>query len=170
MANDGKYLNLTGGLPAQESAVNTAAGAGDANKIARLDSTGKWDPSMMPVGVVPEVLTVTASEAISAGDWVNLWNSTGLKARKADATVAGKEAHGFALAAISNGATGSIYLEGLNTQVTGKTAGDRQFLSTTAGASTTTAPSGAGNQAQVLGVAVSATSISFKPSDPITVA
>ena len=42
--------------------------------------------------------TVTTSEALAAGDLVNIWNSSGAKARKADATTAGKEAHGFVLA------------------------------------------------------------------------
>jgi hypothetical protein len=171
MANDGKFLNLTGGVPTQETAINTSAGAGDANKIVKLDAAGRFDPSMMPVGTDIDVLTVTTSEALSAGDFVNLHSSTGLKVRKADATSAGKEAHGFVLASAASGAAATVYLAGTNTAVTGRTVGARQFLHTTAGAPLeTTGPSATGNVSQVIGVATSTTSIKFNPSVPILVA
>lgn len=147
------------------NAVNTSAGAGDAAKIGVLDSTGRFDVSMMPVGVVPETASITASEALSAGDYVNVWNSTGAKVRKADATTAGKEAHGFVLAAVSNAATATVYFEGTNTQVTGQTAGP-VYLSTTAGAGTTTPPTGSGNVQQRIGMAVSTTAVSFDSGPP----
>jgi hypothetical protein len=170
MANDGKFLNITSGVTTQETAIATSAGAGDANKIIKLDGTGKVDPSFMPTGVTAEVVIVTTSEALAAGDFVNLWNSTGIKARKADATVTGKEAHGFVLAAVISGGSASVYMEGFNSQVTGKTVGARQFLSTTAGLATETPPAATGNMAQVIGVATSATSISFAPMTPILLA
>ena len=170
MANNGKYLALTGGVPTEETAINTSAGAGDAAKIAKLDATGRWDASMMPVGTDISVLTVTTSEAVSAGDFINFHNSTGLKARKADATVAGKEAHGFVLAGFGSAASATVYLDGVNTAVSGKTVGARQFLGTTAGAAVETAPSSTGNVAQVLGVATAATAIVFNPSVPILIA
>lgn len=170
MANNGKYLALTSGVPTEETAIATSAGAGDANKIAKLDSSGRFDASMMPVGTDISVLTVTTSEAVSAGDWINLWNSTGLKARKADATTAGKEAHGFVLAGFGSGASATVYLDGVNTAVTGRTVGARQFLHTTAGGSTETAPSSTGNVDQVVGVASATTAVVFNPSVPILVA
>ncbi len=166
MANDGKFLNLTGGIPTQETGVTTAT----ANAIPRLLPTGKFDPTLMPEGVVAEVIAVQATEAIAAGAWVNLYNSTGLRVRNADATTVGKEAHGFVIAAIASGATGNVYLEGLNTGVSGRTPGARQFLATTAGAGTETAPATSGNVAQVIGVATSATAVSFAPQLPITLA
>lgn len=148
---------------------NTSAGAGDAGKLAALDAAGRLDISMMPVGVAAEVATITTSEALSAGDFVNIWDSTGAKVRKADATVAGKEANGFVLSAFGNGVSATVYMEGSNTAVTGQTPG-KVFLSTTAGLAAAAAPSGAGNVVQHIGTATSATAINFEPAQPITLA
>ena len=170
MANNGKYVALTGGVLTEESAVNTSAGAGDASKLAKLDAAGRFDVTMMPVGTDIAATTITTSEALSAGDFVNIWNSTGVKARKADATVAGKEAHGYVLAAYGTPVAATVYFDGINTGLSGLTVGARQFLSTTAGGRTETAPSTAGNVDQILGVAISATAAIFRPNDPILVA
>jgi len=78
---------------------------------------------------------------------VNIWDSTGAKVRKADATVAGKEAHGFVKAVFTHPTTATVYFEGSNDQVTGLTPGV-QFLQTTAGLAGATAPSAAGNVVQ----------------------
>jgi hypothetical protein len=148
---------------------NTSAGAGDAAKLVALDATGRIDQTMMPVGVAADVAVITTSEALAAGDLVNIWNSTGAKARKADATVSGKEAHGFVLAAVSSGAAATVYFEGMNTQVTGLTPG-ACFLHTTAGLSSNTAPSAAGNVVQRVGFATSATTLNFQSDLPIVLA
>lgn len=147
----------------------SSAGAGDAGKLAALDGSGRIDSTMMPVGITADVALLTTSEALSAGAFVNVWNSTGAKARNADATVSGKEANGFVLSAFASGAVATVYLEGTNTAVTGQTPGP-VFLAITAGLATTTAPSAAGNAVQRLGVALSATSISFEAGDPIILA
>ncbi|WP_289241264.1 hypothetical protein, partial [Delftia sp.] len=88
-----------------------------------LDDSGRIDNSMMPVGIGADTAVIAASEALAAGDWVNMWNSTGAKVRKADATTSGKEAHGFVLAAVTSGANATVYFEGTNTQVTAQTLG-----------------------------------------------
>jgi hypothetical protein len=124
---------------------------------------------MMPVGIAADTASITTSEALAAGDFVNIWNSTGAKARKADATVSGKEAHGFVLASFGAAVSATVYLEGTNTAVTGQTPGP-VFLAITAGLATATAPSAAGNIVQRLGVATSATSISFEAGEPIVLA
>jgi hypothetical protein len=161
-------LNASGVLDSTiVNSKNTSAGAGDAGKIVALDSSGRIDSTMMPVGVGADTATITTSEALSAGDWVNVWNSTGAKVRKADATTAGKEAHGFVLVGVGSSASATVYFEGTNTAVTGQTPGP-VFLSTTAGAGTTTAPSGAGNVVQRIGFATSATSVNFQSQTPIT--
>lgn len=155
-------LNASGVLDA--SIVNsktTSAGAGDSGKLAALDAAGRLDTTMMPTGVAADVAVITTSEALAAGDLVNVWNSSGAKARKADATTAGKEAHGFVLAGFGSGAAATVYFEGPNTSVTGLTPGP-QYLSTTAGLAVTTSPSGSGNVSQRVGVAVSATSLNFE--------
>lgn len=148
---------------------NTSAGAGDANKLVALDAAGRIDSTMMPVGIGADTATITTSEALAAGDLVNIWNSTGAKVRKADATVAGKEAMGFVLASFGSATSATVYFEGTNTAVTGQTPGP-VFLATTAGGATTTAPSASGNVVQRIGFATSATTINFQAQTPVTLA
>jgi hypothetical protein len=134
-----------------------------------LDATGRINNAQMPVGIGADTQAVTTSEALAAGDFVNIFNSTGAKVRKADATVAGKEAHGFVLSAFLISTTATVYFEGTNTAVTGATAGV-VYLSTSAGLSTSTAPTGAGNVAQRIGFATSATTINFQSQPPVVLA
>lgn len=148
---------------------NSSAGAGDAGKLVALDSSGRIDSTMMPVGIGADTAVITTSEALSAGDLVNIWNSSGAKVRKADATVAGKEAHGFVLSSFGSGASATVYFEGTNTAVTGLTPGNL-FLSTTAGLCTSTAPSASGNAVQRVGFATSATSMNFQAQTPVALA
>jgi hypothetical protein len=166
-----KYIKLdsaTGNLT-EQAAVQASAGAGDAGKIPALDGSGRLDPTMMPAGIGADTAVIAASEALAAGDFVNIWNSSGPKVRKADATTAGKEAHGFVLSAVSSGANATVYFEGPNTAVTGATAGP-VFLATTAGTATSTPPSGSGNVVQRIGVATSTTSINFEGAQPVVLA
>jgi len=161
-------LNAAGVLDASiVNAKATSAGAGDAGKVVQLDGAGKIDSTMMPTGIGADTASITTSEALAAGDFVNLHNSTGAKVRKADATTAGKEAHGFVIAGAAAAAQATVYFEGTNTAVTGQTPGN-VFLSTTAGLATGTAPQAAGNVVQRLGLAISATAINFEPQPTIT--
>jgi hypothetical protein len=165
-----KYLALVAGKISEVLAAAASAGAGDAGKIVALDGTGRIDSTMMPVGIGAETVTITTSEALAAGDFVNIHVSSGTKVRKADATAAGKEAHGFVLASSASGASATVYLEGTNTGLTGLTAGATQFLATTAGGRTETAPSTTGQVVQIIGTAISATAMTFEPNDAITLA
>jgi hypothetical protein len=163
-------LNAAGILDASiVNSKNTSLGVADAGKIAALDANGRIDNSMMPVGIGADTSVIVASEALAAGDFVNIWNSTGAKVRKADATIAGKEAHGFVLAAVASAGNATVYFEGTNTAVTGQTPGP-VFLSTTAGQATTTAPSAAGNVVQRIGFATSPTSVNFQSQPPVVLA
>lgn len=155
--------------PAVINATVTSAGAGDAAKIAQLDGSGRLDSSVMPVGIGADTATITTSEALAAGDFVNIHNSSGAKARKADATTAGKEAHGFVLAGVASAASATVYFEGTNTAVSGQTPGP-VFLQTTAGTAGSTPPSSTGNIVQKLGVATSATTINFERGEQIVLA
>ncbi|MEO6361288.1 MAG: hypothetical protein ABIO43_12075 [Sphingomicrobium sp.] len=167
----GDFLKLSGGVPTDANALNASAGAGDAGKLVKLDAAGKIDGTMMPTGVGSETRTITASEALAAGDLINIWNSTGAKVRKADGNSAGKEAHGFVLAAVANGAAATVYPEeNVISGLTGLTPGARMFLGTTAGQSVAVAPSTSGQVAQEIGVALSTTEIMFRPRQPITLA
>jgi hypothetical protein len=172
VADAGKIpaLSASGTLdPTVVNSKTSSAGAGDAGKLPALDGSGRLDTTFMPAGIGADTKIIVASEALAAGDFVNVWNSTGAKARKADATAAGKEAHGFVLSAVSNGANATVYFEGPNTAVSGQTPGP-VYLSTTAGLATATAPSASGNVVQRLGVAVDTTEINFEGSQPIVLA
>ena len=164
-----KFLRLVNGVLTEIFGVQTSAGAANAGDLVSLDDSGRIDNSMMPVGIGADTAAITASETLAAGDWVNVWNSSGAKVRKADATTAGKEAHGFVLSAVTSGNPATVYFEGTNTQVTGQTPGP-VFLQTTAGAGGATIPSASGNVVQSIGVAVSATAVNFERSAPVTLA
>lgn len=162
------HLNASGILDSTiVNSKTSSAGAGDSGKLPALDASGRLDTTFMPTGIGPDTASITTSEAISAGDFVNIWSSAGFKARKADATAAGKHAMGFVLAAFGSGAAATVYFEGTNTAVSGQTPGD-VFLATTAGGATGTAPSGSGNVVQPIGFATSATSINFNAARSIT--
>ncbi|KEH13775.1 MULTISPECIES: hypothetical protein [Delftia] len=164
-----KFLRLVNNLVTEVLGIQTSAGAANAGDIVALDDSGRIDNSMMPVGIGADTAVIAASEALAAGDWVNVWNSTGAKVRKADATTSGKEAHGFVLAAVTSGANATVYFEGTNTQVTAQTPGP-VFLQTTAGTGGATAPSASGNVVQRLGVAVSTTAVNFEGGVPVVLA
>lgn len=163
-----KFLRLIGGVLTEVFGVQTSAGAANAGDIVALDDTGRIDNTMMPVGIGADTAQLAASEALTGGNWINVWNDAGTaKMRKADATVAGKEVDGFVLAAVSSGATGTAYFEGTNTQVTGQTPGS-VFLQTTPGLCGAAVPSAAGNVVQRVGTAVSATAVNFERGTPVT--
>jgi hypothetical protein len=134
-------------------------------------ATVTWDYStsgQAKANVVLDTQTVLASEALSAGDLVNIWNNTGTaNVRKADASAAGKQAHGFVLASVSNGANATVYFEGAVTGLSGMTPGAVQFLSATAGARTETAPTTTNYYLQVVGTARTSTIMDFETDSPI---
>lgn len=162
-----KYLKNNAGTLTEESSLATSAGAGDAGKIPHLDGSGRLDNSFLPTGIGADTASITASEALAAGDLVNVWDSTGAKVRKADASTAGKEAHGFVLAAVASSASATVYFEGSNGQVTGLAPGVQFLSATTPGLATATAPSGSGQVVQRVGVASSPTSLNFESNPPI---
>ncbi len=166
-----KFLRILSGIIGELEALVTSTGAGDAGKIPALDATGRLDTSMMPVGIGADTKILAASENLAAGDLINVWTDSGTaKARKADATVAGKEANGFVLAAVTLGNNATVYFDGTNNQLSALTPGAVYYLSATAGGITTTPPSGSGNVVQRVGRALSATELTFEPGEPITLA
>lgn len=164
------FIRLINGVLTRVSGVVVSTGATNDGDIPALDASGRLDPSVMPVGIGADTASITASEALAAGDYVNIWNnSSAFAVRKADATVAGKEAHGFVLSAVSSGAAATVYFEGTNTQVTSQTPGP-VFLQTTAGKGGATVPSSTGNVVQNIGYAASATSVNFQSQLPVVLA
>lgn len=166
-----KYLMNNSGVLTEQAGTDASSGSGDAGKLVALASTGRLDDSLLPTGVGAETATVSASEALGAGDFVNIWSSAGaFKARRADGSTTGKEAHGFVLAAVLSGSNATVYLAGINNSVTGATPGVQYLSDVVAGGFVSSAPAGTGKTVQRLGVAVSATEIAFEPAEPIVLA
>ncbi len=151
--------------------ASTSAGAGDVDRPVLLDGSGRISTTMMPVGIGADTASVVSSENLTASDAVNIWNDAGTpKVRKADATTEGKEANGFVLAGVTAPASALVYFEGSITGLSGLTPGARYYLSTTPGQLTTTPPSASGNVVQFVGVATSATTLTFEYAEPVTIA
>jgi len=166
------FLTLIGNKISEYAGLVTSAGAGDAGKIPALDASGRLDTSMMPVGIGADIANVVASEALAAGDYVNIYDNAGTpNVRKASATDATKPAHGFVIAGFASAATATVYFRGANTGVTGKTTGTTYVLSAaTPGAvvDVASAPAATGNVLQVVGSATSPTQIETTITQPIT--
>lgn len=166
-----KYIELASGQLAEREGTVSTAGAGDAGKLVALDTGGKLDVSVLPTGVGADTVTAVASENLSAGDFVNLWSNAGtFSVRKADATTNGKPADGYVTAAVTSGATATVYKDGQNASLASLTVGSTYYLATTAGGVTATPPSSANNVVQVLGKAKSATELVVRIQRPITLA
>lgn len=166
-----KYLRNNSGTITETATVVTSAGSGDADKIPNLDSNGRLDSSFMPTGIGADTQVVTASEALAAGDLVNVWNSAGsFRVRKADASASGKEAHGFVLASVLISGSATVYFEGSDNVLSSLVGGVYYLSASVAGTITATAPSGTGQVVQRVGFASSATTLNFQSEVPIVLA
>lgn len=157
------YLRRIAGRPVVTSAIIVSAGAANDGDHVALNASGKFDISVMPTGIGQNTISAVASEALAAGNFVNLYDVAGvLTVRKADATTVGKEAKGFVKVAVASAATATVYLNGnVNDALSGLTNGASYSLATTAGGIVLSSaePSATGNVAQVLGIALSTTSL-----------
>ncbi len=164
------YIGLGTNNGLTEVVPATVGGSSNAGQIVALNSSGQLDTTMMPSGVGADAITATAGVALSAGNFVNLYNNAGtLQAQLADCST-GLPADGYVLAAVASGSTGTVYLNDQNTSAgTSLTPGLAYFLST-AGAISSTAPTTSGYISQVIGFAISATGVQFRPSQPVTLA
>lgn len=166
-----KPIQLVNGKLTQVEATVISAGAADAGEVVALDSNGLLDVSVMPVGVGPNVKVVLASENIGAGKYVNIYDNTGTpNVRLADNSNS-REAHGFLLDAVTSGNNATVYFEGTNNDLSGLTAGARQFLAT-AGGVTATPPTflGGAQISQLVGTAISATEVDTDIADIVVLA
>ena len=156
MATQKVKVVAASGLDSEYTPLLVSAGAGSSGNIPALDGTGRLDSTFMPVGIGADTAAIVASETLTAGQWVNIWNNTGVKnVRKADSTDATKPCHGFVIAGYASSATATVYFAGLNTQIpigsfTITDLGAPVFLSTS-GATTKTPPATTGNWLQQVG-------------------
>lgn len=163
--------NPSGGI--DEAITVQQGGSSNADKIASLNNNGRWPLSMMPTGIGPEVARLETRANLSAGNFVSIVAGTGghvgeYVVVQADASNKSRPAHGFVKESHIIGTRATVYLSGINDQLTGVTPAT-PYLSTTAGEMTTTAPTGVGEYVQILGTPVSSTSIFFEPSEIIEV-
>lgn len=167
-----KYLKRGNGTLDEVEGTVESTGVSEAGKIVALNSQGVLDESVMPTGIGADLAIIPCSEGLSAGDFVNIWNDAGTtKVRKADASDPAKRCDGFVLDGTSvTGDNTTVYFEGKNNQCSGLTGGTIQYLSTTPGKSTEVIPSTSGYIVQVLGKAISETSVSFESNTPIKLA
>lgn len=160
-----KYQSLAGGRETMVEATVVSTGAGEAGDIVALNSSGKLDITVLPAGVGPLVITGTAAENLTAGDFINI-NSSGA-IRLADASN-DRPAHGFVKDSFATSATATVYLRtGINDDLSGMTPGARQYLDS-AGNRTETVPVTPGSVIhQFLGIAKSATEMVVDIEDEI---
>lgn len=168
MPNNGKYLNLDQltGIETLEQGVSSSAGSADAGKIVVLDAQGRFDVSMLPVGVGPDVTTAPASEALSSGNYVNFWVDSGVvKVRLADGSN-GRTAQGFVKSSVAIAGTAIVFHEGPNDQLSTIVAGSPYFLGTLGTVTTTPRTTGIH---QLLGWGVGTTTVNTELDRPIKV-
>ena len=164
-----KFLTrIASGTVQLVTAITSSTGGADGNKVIATQPDGTIDPSFFPPGVTIHTEIVNATEALVAGDFVNIYDNGGAAGvRKAIANDPAKFANGFVLDAFTISTNATVYTGGINTTVAA-TEGIRSYLSTTvAGSSTETAPTDTpGHIQQVLGTGV-ATGLLFEFDDYI---
>lgn len=164
-----RFIGLINGVRTWYTALAVSAGVADANKIIMTGPDGLISSTLMPSGIGAPTQSILATEALSAGDFVNIFNNAGTpNVRKADSSN-GRAANGFVLAGVANAANATVYLDGANTARSALVPGTLYFLSTAGGISTT-APATVGHIIQTIGVATNATTIPFDYDAPATIA
>lgn len=132
-----KYQTLVGGKGKLVEATVSSTGASEAGDLVGLDSSGKLDASVLPVGVGPDVKIVEATEALTAGDYVNIFDDSGVPNVRLADNSNGREAHGFVLAAFAITEMAQVFFEGPNTAAATALPGQRAYLGTAGGSITT---------------------------------
>lgn len=163
MAGDTFLRDVAGDLT-EILGTQTSTGAPEAGDIVALGDDGYLDPSLFPPGFGGDVQLIEASESLSGGDFLNVWNDGGaFKVRKADAAT-GKRAHCFTLDAVTSGNNATCFFEGKNNSLTGVTPATMYLSATTPGGFQTSEPTGSGQYSQQIGIGVAADTINFEPS------
>ena len=170
--SNAKYIKHENGRLKEQESTSISQGALSAGAIPALGTDGRLDLSLMPTGIAPDTLVAVASDNLSGGMLVNVWDDNGVASfRRADASIAGKEADGFVLESASIGETVMCYFEGRNTALTDLIVGKRYYLSAIdAGKVSDVVPTESGNVVQYIGRAISTTALSFEATDGIILA
>jgi hypothetical protein len=152
-----KFLTVpTTGKTTLVSAISASTGATDANKIFMTNASGQIDASFMPPGVEIQVETANATEDLTSGNFVNIYDNGGTPGvRKAIANDVNKIANGFVLTSTLTGASATIFTKGVNTALASVEGSIYYLSATTSGLGTVTPPAqSVGNFQQTLGIGV----------------
>lgn len=163
-----RYMEIaTGGAQAEREATVTSAGAGNAGDIVALDGAGRLDASVLPSGVGVDQKSYPFTETATQGQLLNIFDDGGTPSvRLADASN-GRQAHCFAVNAVTAPASGNVQFEGEIEGLTGLTTGAVYYLST-AGNIATTEITTAGQILQRVGIARDTTTLDFEAEQPVT--
>jgi len=164
---------LPTGIQRLVSAITSSVGIGDASKVIATNSTGKIDLSFFPAGIEVSLENIVASEALSSGDFVNIYDDGGTrKVRKASASASTpRMAGGFVTTGVALNASAEVYTLGENDQLSGLVPGTKYFLSDNTAGTIELTPDTltTGNLIQCVGYALSTTSLRFEFDAPIEV-
>lgn len=169
----GDRLFLSDSTPGAVTPTKPTAGGSFVQQVGEALSATTMEQEIQDVqGAAEAKEDIEASENLTAGDGVNIFDDTGTtKVRKWDATAAGKEADGFVKEAVTSGQLATVFFSGaINDQASGLTGGDKLFMDTTAGGVTPNVPTGSGNIQQEVAKALSASSYIFVPKTAVEVA
>jgi hypothetical protein len=158
----GEIFRLRSALRILQGALDSYTGA--------LSTELQYQPVTSPASSIKvqniSRVYVEATEAIAYGEIANLWNSAGLKVRKASAGLGvgfNCRAYCNTTGGVAIGDFGEFILLG-NLPSSGVTPGAEYFMSTTAGLITSTAPAAVGNIYQRIGFGLDSNNIWFNPS------
>jgi len=170
MANK-KFIRLESGQFVEDQAISTSAGAGDAGKVPALDEAGLINQDMMPLGVGPESKGFVTSEALGDNVLVNVHDDAGTPkirlATSAKGATGPYRAHGYVKTGGDLAATVLVYFES-NMVGAGMAPGAEQYLGVD-GVLTETPTVNIGDIVQEVGIAISATEMTFEAQQPVTV-
>ncbi|MGV8917847.1 MAG: hypothetical protein ACOH2R_08615 [Pseudomonas sp.] len=123
------FLARVAGKTKQLFGIQTSAGSGDAGKLIAAGDDGKLDESFLPTGIGANSVVAPATEAFSAGNFVNLWDQGGtIGARLADNSN-NRPAHGYVKEVVSSGSNATVYrLNTINAELSGLVAGSEYWL------------------------------------------
>lgn len=167
-----RFVRLNAGQLKEEAAPAASTGTAQANCLVSTGSEGTIDPSFFPTGFGPEANTFVADGAIPAGAFVNIFDNAGVPSMRLADPTNGRPADGFVMTAVADSASGTVFFEGINDQLSGLNTGTQYYLSDTPGDPTdsTGAPvtgGNAGDIVQQLGRSISPTAIYFERSQTV---
>jgi hypothetical protein len=169
-----RFLTRDGGRTKGKAPIATSTGATDAGRVIATNAAGKLDNTLLPEGIGAAINLATASEALSAGDFVSFFSDEGVfSARRADNSN-NRHAEGFVLAAVAAEGEAQVYPLGeVNSGRSALTVGADYWLGTAGGVISTpldeTSSTSAGKVSQYLGRAKSATELITMRDEPVII-